>query len=322
MPRSYFDTLLEKLAKNRLPDDISLYWETRSNLKRRDFLKLSKAGIKIIQTGIENLDTDLLKLIRKGVRAIDNIFFLKLARTFGIHILWFFLAGIPGETKENYKKICDLIPKIIHFQPPFQDVQYLELHKFSPFYNENIVQKDKWAQNVKPRLWYNSLYPKDINIDNIAYFYDADWNTILDKKDMLKLKKRIKLWIDIWQKSPCLPKLEYSVIQNGNLVINDSRTSYKTGQWQLDSFESTLYMAINDPSNIHVIKRVLLKKGFTDFTDNEIIKILDNYVESGLAVKEKKSYLGLALPEGCFEPAISWRYRECRFETSHLYTII
>lgn len=332
LPKEYMDTLFYNLSKNKLPEDISLYWETRSNLKRADFSKLAKGGLKIIQTGIENLDTDLLNLIRKGVRGIDNIFFLKLARTFGIHVLWFFLAGIPGEDESQYKKMSALIPKIIHFQPPFQGIQYLELHKFSPYFNEIKSGKRNWATGVKPRVWYNSLYPDDmINIDKIAYFYDAEWTNINSKNKMNSFCNLLKLWIDIWQKSPRLPKLEYSVKNNNNIVINDSRSSTRIGQWELDQFESVVYMIINDPVNILIIEKKLIEKGFYKIENNvksctashtEIENTLKAFVKSGLAVNEKNTYLGLALPKNCFEASLAWRYRETRFETSHTYKLI
>jgi len=65
MPREYFKTLLPELAG--IPG-LNLFYEQKSNLTLENLKTLKRAGMNLIQPGIEALATNLLKLMDKGLR--------------------------------------------------------------------------------------------------------------------------------------------------------------------------------------------------------------------------------------------------------------
>ena len=65
---------------------------------------LKRAGISFIQPGIEALSSSLLKLMRKGVSAHQNLALLRYARCAGVHLVWNLLCGFPGDARQSTRR--------------------------------------------------------------------------------------------------------------------------------------------------------------------------------------------------------------------------
>ena len=63
---------------------------------------MAQAGVTKIQPGIESLSSNVLRLMRKGVRAIQNVNLLRWAQYYDIDVAWNLLWGFPGETEQDY----------------------------------------------------------------------------------------------------------------------------------------------------------------------------------------------------------------------------
>src|SRR6185503_3740179 len=96
----YFKTLLPELAARKLP--VSLFYETKSNLKKEQVRLLRDAGVLTIQPGIESFSDRVLKQMKKGVSGLQNIQLLKWCKELGVHPIWNFLVGFPQESPEDY----------------------------------------------------------------------------------------------------------------------------------------------------------------------------------------------------------------------------
>ena len=91
----YFESLLPELAKSPPPSPV--FWETKSSLKKEQVRLLADAGVTRIQPGIESLSDAVLKLMRKGVTAFQNVQLLKWCRELGVTPYWNLLWGFPDE---------------------------------------------------------------------------------------------------------------------------------------------------------------------------------------------------------------------------------
>jgi ribosomal peptide maturation radical SAM protein 1 len=91
----YFRDVLPRLRESG--HDLSLYYETKSNLRREQVRLLREAGVDFLQPGIESLSTPILKLMRKGVTALQNVRLLKWCAEYGIQVYWNVIYGFPGE---------------------------------------------------------------------------------------------------------------------------------------------------------------------------------------------------------------------------------
>ena len=66
----YFKDVLPELARRKM--GVKLFYETKANLKRDQIRVLRDAGVLEIQPGIESLSDGVLKLMRKGVSALQT----------------------------------------------------------------------------------------------------------------------------------------------------------------------------------------------------------------------------------------------------------
>jgi len=160
----YFTTLLPKLEDS--PEDYLFFFETKSNLKRAQIQQLWRSGARYIQPGIESLDSRVLKLMRKGAQAWQNVQLLKDCRQNGIWVFWSMIVGFPGEEDEWYAKMAEIIPLLTHLQPGgFIGLRY---DRFSPYVND----PGAFGLELTPSELYPYVYPlSEEEIANQAYFF-------------------------------------------------------------------------------------------------------------------------------------------------------
>ena len=167
MPRDYLRTLLpEVVARGH---DWRFFYEIKANVRRTELELLADAGVHWVQPGIESLDADLLALMRKGVRPAQNISLLKWSRELGIYCGWNLLCGLPGETRAPYDRMAELIPKLVHLQPPAGGGRF-QLHRFSPYFN----QPESFGihrEGAHPMFWH--AFPVGhSDLDDLVYLHE------------------------------------------------------------------------------------------------------------------------------------------------------
>ena len=91
----YFSKLFPMLEADGVK--VELYYETKSNLRKDQLIALKRIGTNWIQPGIESLSTHVLRLMDKGVSAIQNVQLLKWARELRMAVTWNVIWGFPGE---------------------------------------------------------------------------------------------------------------------------------------------------------------------------------------------------------------------------------
>ena len=112
--RAYFDDLLPRLRDAGY--DLRIFCETKANLRREEVRLLHDAGFTAIQAGVESMSTPVLKLMRKGVTALQNLRLLKWCAEYDVRLYWNVLYGIPGEPTEAYEVMAELVPSRAHLE--------------------------------------------------------------------------------------------------------------------------------------------------------------------------------------------------------------
>ena len=95
----YFSKLFPMLEADGVK--VELYYETKSNLRKDQLIALKRVGTNWIQPGIESLSTHVLRLMDKGVSAIQNVQLLKWARELRMAVTWNVIWGFPGECRRT-----------------------------------------------------------------------------------------------------------------------------------------------------------------------------------------------------------------------------
>ena len=186
----YFKTLLPMLAERQL--GVNLFYEVKSNLKPEQVSLLKKAGVYAIQPGVESLNSHVLKLMRKGVSALQNIQLLKFCRQYGVEPAWNLLYGFPGETPEDYEATAEYIPALYHLKPP-GCASTIRLDRFSP----NFDKADEFGlAKIRPFALYNFLYPlPPERVANLAYLFEYEYTDGRKPEEYLaRTLDRVKTW--------------------------------------------------------------------------------------------------------------------------------
>jgi ribosomal peptide maturation radical SAM protein 1 len=166
IPLEYYNTVVPELAEKH---DYTFFYETKSNLKKEHLELFSNAGIKFIQPGIESLHDDFLKLVKKGVTAVQNVALLKWGRTFGVRVIWNLLSDAPNDKDQWYVEMADLLPLLSHLEAPCCELVKIRFPRFSPYFNNPA----EYGLTLEPLKSYKYIYPlSSAEIENIAYFFD------------------------------------------------------------------------------------------------------------------------------------------------------
>lgn len=287
---SAFRELIPELKKKL--NDVEICFSVKANLGREQIKSLAEAGVTSLGPGIESLSTHLLKRMRKGVNVLDNIFFLKCCREYGIHPRWNILMRVPGEEPGDYIEMEALIPKLFHLEPPFGHGK-IQCHRFSPYFAE---RENLFAENIRPESWYEALFPsEEIDLSRVAYTFKADWKNVLDDNVYQGVMETISSWREIWTKKDEKPVLVAYSTGKENVSIKDTRTG-ELKIHRLDAVESFIYSAIADPAKAeNIVSACSSQAG--NITRTIIEKIVYSFEEKDLAIRENGWFLALAVIE-------------------------
>ena len=164
----YLTELFPALAESETGYEI--FYEVKANLTRAQLRLLARGGVTHLQPGIESLSTHVLRLMHKGVRAAQNVNLLRWARYYGIDVAWNLLWGFPGETAEDYAEQAAVVPHLVHLQPPRAPTGsgWSGSARCSPNRSPFGFAAER------PERSYRYVYPGDVDLDRVAYFFDYE----------------------------------------------------------------------------------------------------------------------------------------------------
>ncbi|MBG0566759.1 RiPP maturation radical SAM C-methyltransferase [Actinoplanes aureus] len=243
----YLRTLFPAIVASRA--DYDLFYEVKANLGREQLRLLAQAGVTHIQPGIESLDSGVLALMNKGVRALQNVNLLRWAHYYGIQVSWNILWGFPGETAAQYAEQAATVAHLVHLPPP-DDAGRIWMERFSPLFNQADVRFKR------PEASYRYVYPGFADLDRIAYFFDYETRDALPATSYDALDKAVGEWRAAWAE-PDLPVLKYWSAP-GFLQIYDGRQAGSEGTYTLSGTTAEVYLATTDrPTTASAVRRRL-----------------------------------------------------------------
>ncbi len=312
LPMSYFKDLVPRLAQQPPCPDFEVFWTVKANLRRQQLRALARAGILYLQPGIESLSDNILQHMRKGVSALQNVYFLRVCREEGLTAYWNNLIRLPGETAGDYARMVEWLPRLFHLRPPYGGSPEVECHRFSPYFFE----KDRWATGLRPMAWYSGVYPEDqVRLERVAYYFEADWHGVLGEGAYDGLLEVSAEWTRLWRDEDALPRcviLEQT--EDGGLLIEDTRRG-APGQWRLEPLEARIYAAIDAPSTPEQVADTLREEGVT-LEVTRLREWLERFVARNLALTDGRQYLALALARGTAEDPLFLRSRRLKRVTN------
>ena len=225
------------------PDKFSIFFETKANLKRGDVELLADAGVRWVQPGIESLHTEVLKLMRKGLKAWANIQLLKWSMEFGVRLLWNIIVGFPGEQDSWYAEASQWVPLVSHLQPPI-GVSRMRVDRFSPYH----ARPGDWDLAIEPARSYRSIYPfENQEIGDLAYFFERAPHPGGEPEEGSGLKA-FRECIDGWTAAQnAKPPPEMFFVDDGSrLSVTDTRPVSEGGHQEFYGIEREILLACDD----------------------------------------------------------------------------
>lgn len=287
MAVSYFRSFLPRLASRPLRsasgEKVDLFFEVKANLKREQIAALAAANVCYVQPGIENLSTHILDSIDKGVTALQNVYFLKCATEYGLLPVWNLLIRVPGERVEDYAQMERWIPLLAHLRPPTGGTPRVECHRYSPYF----FRPGDYVEARRPARWYRGLYPDEIDLERVAYYFEARWRDTLGGDAYDRVIELTDAWKARWRddEPPGLTARETS----DGLEIADSRGDLER-TWELEGQRATIYRCLGDITSVRRLTRTL------EISERALRAELEGLIDCGLALAEGDRVLGLALP--------------------------
>src|SRR5215213_598814 len=291
----FFPMLFEKVP------GLNLFYEAKSNLSKKQLQILKRAGVSAIQPGIESFSTPIVKLMKKGVTAIQNIQTLKWCTELGIFPFWNLLWGFAGEPEEEYVKMSTLIEKLVHLYPPTWFGTII-LDRFSPYF----VNPLKYGIiNVKPIPSYRHVYSSlaDKELSKIAYHFDFDYLDRRDPRSYTKeLRSKLNYWKTLWNtdgnndnNNNKIPSLTFSRLFGEIIIIKDTRPCSTTEFHTLVDEAALIHETCESLHSFTSIAEKV-RSLHPSIDDARIRKLLSEMIDDKIIIQENEAYLSLALP--------------------------
>jgi ribosomal peptide maturation radical SAM protein 1 len=284
MDTAYLTKLFPALVENDTGYEI--FYEVKASLRRDQLRLMAQAGVTSIQPGIESLSSNVLRLMRKGVRAIQNVNLLRWAEYYGICVDWNLLWGFPGETAQDYTEQATAMPHLLHLRPP-TSASRIWLERFSPLFTEH----DKFRLRRTPERSYRYIYPDDIDLERVAYFFDYEIEGALPDGTYTGVRRAAADWSDAWRADK-LPVLKYWRAPHF-VQIYDERRPGQGGTYTFEDTLADLYLACSDQPTTaaHVRQELNLS-----LPVEAIQEVFEEFQKRGLMFLDEQFALALALP--------------------------
>ncbi len=220
MPHAYFRTLIPTLGE-QVPG-LHLFYEQKANLSLDQVVALKRAGVALVQPGIEALSSALLKRMDKGVSAKQNVALLRYALSAGMAMNWNLLYGFPGDSADDYRSTLELARQLHHLQPP-TDLCRLSVNRFSPYH---FAPSRYGIRSLEPMPSYASILPESAEIEKVAYHFVGDYDSgiLADEALFGELEAEVGKWKDCWRsKENDAPMLAVVELNPDSYMVMDTR---------------------------------------------------------------------------------------------------
>ena len=291
MDYRYYDEVLAKVALQKL--ELDLFYEIKANVTKAQLQTAHSAGLRHIQPGIESLSDTVLKMMRKGVRAIQNVQLLKWCEELGIQVDWNILWGFEGEPAQDYAAMAELVPLICHLPPPARG-SAVRLDRFSPDYREAAERRPGL---VRPYRAYADVYEQldGPAIDKLAYFFEDESRTAASELDYtVALARRIDEWRTAYR-----PGALVHIAGEDDIALFDSRPLLGAKrQFVLSGLEAKLYAACESAKSVSQLHRDMARD------EDAISAALDSLCDRQIMWSDGERYLALS---ACLSSMVEYR---------------
>lgn len=228
--------------------DLRMFCEIKSNMRREHLEAIFKSGMTEVQPGIENLSTNVLKIMDKGVTGCLNVRMLREAGSIGAQISWSYLYGFPGEEESDYKPIIEQFPALHHLPPP-GGANRISIERFSPYFNK----PELGFSDIRPAKMYAIIYDlPESELNDLAYVFDSP-----DLGVSNEVGRELDLAIAQWQRAYYEERSRLTFADvDGSIVLVSDRDGYA---WRTevidDKDEAAVFGMLSQPRSFNSLEQ-------------------------------------------------------------------
>jgi ribosomal peptide maturation radical SAM protein 1 len=277
----YLRTVIPELTHR---PGLSLGWQVRATLTREQVMLLANAGVAQMQPGIESLSDPILRTMGKGTSLTHNIQILKWAKQFGIEVIWNLLWGFPGEDPAEYEAMQRLIPHLVHLDAPIA-YGHIRIDRFSAYWTSPASYDITELRPARAyRTIYHALSEEDLN--ELAYYFDAEYPDA-SPAYAPGMEQAVKAW------QACTGAALDVYASQGSIRILDTRAGGAAREYRFDGLAAELYLLCDAAQTVLALMEAPGVCGRAD--EQELVALLDHFVEQSLMIHAGEQYLSLAV---------------------------
>jgi hypothetical protein len=176
---------------------------------------------------------------------------------------------------------------LVHLQPP-RGVGRVWLERFSPMFSDPEVLPTSYR---RPEASYSYVYPPDVDLDKVAYFFDYEQVSALHDSAYEPVRRAVTTWQQAWAEDRS-PKLTFR--SSPYLVqVDDTRWPGHERTFTLRAGRAALFRAlIERPITAAAVRRDL---GLSAPVE-AVTEIFDAWERDGLVWRDDDRTVALALP--------------------------
>lgn len=284
LPREY---LTDVLPHVHLSPPHKIQYEIRADLDDREIDTLCKAGVTLVQPGIESLSTTTLKLMRKGITSFSNLRFLKSCARHPVSMVWSLLLFSPGEEESTYEKYLDDFPRLTHLHPPHA-VYPVEFVRYAQYFEH----PEDYGLDLRPEPFYSLIYPyaEEVIARLACKFVDANADTARMEYWLDVLNEKVRFWRSRWLNTDNRTQSRLCLLEDrGETTVFDSRSGEEM-EYPLSASAETVLRALEEPLTVDEITQRMAERPGIDTADE--IGFLN---ERGLLFEDDNRYLNLVI---------------------------
>lgn len=291
----YFKSFLPALAEEG--NRAEIFFEVKANLTKDHLRLLKAAGVGRIQPGIESLSDDVLRLMRKGVKAIHCVQLLKWCAEVGIQPGWNLLAGFPGEDPADYRRMAELVPKLSHLPAPL-GCGPIRLDRFSPNFREAAARGLVDVQAYPAYGFIYALPPQAL--DDLAYHFAFRYQ---DGREVVEYLAPLEAAVADWRRGQATL---LALDRGSSLLVFDTRPGAATPMIEVEGVELEVLRLCDAATSVERLVTLGRARGLAEAVVSEALSRLQAkdlvLIEGGLALALP---LGVGAPQPTPEAALA-----------------
>jgi ribosomal peptide maturation radical SAM protein 1 len=292
MPYQYYNTLLPELIRRGSPYELCA--EMKSNVTEEKFALLARAGFKEVQPGIESFHSGVLKKMRKGVSAVQNVFTLLLGRRYGVRIFYNIIYGFPHDEIYEYEFLVKVLPRLAHLDAPVTCVP-VQITRWAPLAMEpNLFGIESGSPEAHYDMLFSQTYleTSGFDIEAFCYYYERSFDHSIRLHQLYdQIVDRVTDWrAQNTQQTAWL--YQKGADSRDGAIIHDRRGPAEEIVHYLDAAQAAVLAAARQPTSLAKISSLEM-----EVQTSRLERAIDELDELGLLFREDTRLISLVLPD-------------------------